>query len=86
VEVRPSALRHGVTEETAHHVIKTAITVIVVDSPYGTMTMYLGFSPEGKAIEVGTVDDIDDGETIIHAMAMRRMFRNRMPFGRGDQP
>lgn len=67
------------------HVVASAITVLFVDSPYGTMTICLGFSRDGIAIEVGTVEDPDQGEIIIHAMPMRRMLRDRMPRGRGGE-
>lgn len=47
--------------------------------------MYLGFSPDGRALEVGTVDDPDDGETLIHAMPMRKMLHDRMARNRRGQ-
>lgn len=83
VELRQSALRHGITEETARHVIAYAVTVLIVNSPYGTMTMYLGFSQDGRPVEVGTVEDSEAGETIIHAMPMRGTLRNRLQPGGG---
>lgn len=84
MEVRRSARRHGPSEESVFHVIDTAVALLLINSPYGTMTMCLGFAQDGRPIEVGTVDDPDDGETIIHAMPMRKAFRDRMPHRRGQ--
>lgn len=48
------------------------------DSPHGTIFMHLGFSPDGTPTEVGTVEDADDGEVVIHAMPMTDRFRTLM--------
>lgn len=60
------------------HVLARAVTVLLIDSPYGAMTMYLGFTQHGMPVEVGTVDDPHDGEVIIHAMPMRKAFRDKL--------
>lgn len=38
----------------------------------------LGFTQDGRPIEIGTVDDPHDGEVIIHAMPMRKTFREKL--------
>lgn len=60
------------------HALAQAVTVLLIDSPFGTMTMYLGFTQHGLPVEVGTVEDPHEGEVIIHAMPMRKAFRDEL--------
>jgi GNAT superfamily N-acetyltransferase len=69
VEIRPSARRHGISDEDMRHAVEHAIRVV----PVGDVDMFIGGDRTGRLLEVGVVYE-DDGARIIHAMPARDKF------------
>lgn len=78
MEIRSSAHRHGIGVDDILHVIHNPMTVLIVASPYGQMSMHLGWSRSGTELEVGTIEDHQDGQVAIHAMPMRTTYRRHL--------
>jgi hypothetical protein len=65
--ITPSALRHGVSEETIVHAFNNPIRVEELEEG---LTMLVGPDPAGNVYEVGVVSS-DEGPVVVHAMPSR---------------
>lgn len=72
--VRPSALRHGLSEERIRHAIALCHTPLVNPRSDSQM-LFLGADQYGNPLEVIGVIDRDDSLVVIHAMPLRRAYR-----------
>ena len=68
--ITPSALRHGVAEETIVHAFNNPIRVEDIDEG---MTMVVGPDSAGNLYEIGVVAS-DEGPVIVHAMPARAKY------------
>jgi hypothetical protein len=71
VDIDASARRHGISDDDMTHAIRNHWRAFATDD--AAVTMYIGPSQAGTALEIGVVVD-DDGEAIIHAMQARSKF------------
>jgi hypothetical protein len=78
VDVHPSALKHGATEEDIEHAIRQAMVIEDMDDD---TRLYLGPSRNADLLEVVTLVRDDGSELAIHAMSMRPRYRRLLPGG-----
>jgi hypothetical protein len=72
VEIRPSARKHGVSDDDIRHAINNAIAAIThPDQP--DFTMLIGPQRSTGLIEIGVIET-DDQDYVIHAMPARQMY------------
>jgi hypothetical protein len=80
VEIHPSALKHGSTDEDILHVIKHQLVTTDLgddDTPYRLLT--LGPDPAGNILEVILLIFDDDRRMAIHAMPIRPKYLSLLP-------
>ena len=65
--IAPSALRHGVSEETIVHAFNNPIRVEELEE---ALTMLIGSDPAGNLYEIGVVSS-EEGPVVVHAMPAR---------------
>lgn len=68
--IAPSALRHGLSEETIVHAFNNPIRVEDIDEG---LTMLVGPDSAGNLYEIGVVS-ADEGPVIVHAMEARAKY------------
>ena len=68
--IAPSALRHGVSEETIVHAFDNPIRSEDLDEG---LTMLVGADSSGNLYEIGVVSS-DDGPVVVHAMPARSKY------------
>ena len=74
LDIRPSALRHGIGEERMRHVVGTC--PMPLDHPNGSgLVIYLGPDQRGVPLEVAGFQDDTGHVTVIHAMRLRPSYR-----------
>jgi hypothetical protein len=74
-EIRPSARKHGISDERMLFVVRTCRLPFDHGEDSGQI-LFVGIDPHGVPLEVVAFED-DAGElTIIHAMRMRRKYRD----------
>lgn len=66
------AWKHGVAEADIRHALRNAVRRITMDE---NLTMLIGPATDGTLLEVGVLDLDKDDAVVIHAMALRRKFR-----------
>jgi hypothetical protein len=66
--IRDSAHHHGIADPDIHHAIDNAVAAGPVETNVDQIdgVLYIGPDRTGRMLEVITVDDIDDGEVVIH--------------------
>ena len=72
MRVLGSARRHGVDDAAMRHVVRHAMAQVWVEE--GVLIL-LGADQAGRLLEVGVVDPLGDDPVVIHAMPMRRRYR-----------
>ena len=83
--VRPSALRHGITEKEIIHAIEFALLEedLDVEPPYRRLRLGPDFA--GNLLEVVTVThDEDRSNLVIHAMKARKQYERLLDGGRRE--
>ena len=74
-DIRPSALRHGISEERMRQVVATC--PMPLDHPDGSgQVIYLGPDQRGVPLEVTGFQDDNGHVTIIHAMRLRPSYKS----------
>ena len=68
--IAPSALRHGVSEETIVHAFNNPSRVEDLEE---ALTMLIGPDSAGNLYEIGVVSS-DDGPVVVHAMSARSKY------------
>lgn len=71
MDVEPAARKHGVDDDDMFHAVRHHWRAFETDDP--AVTMFIGPSMAGEALEIGVVED-DAGAAVIHAMAARSKF------------
>ena len=81
MEIRTSARRHGIADPDIHHAIDNAVAAGPVETTVDQIVGVPYIRPDraGRMLEVITVDDIDDGEVVVHAMKLRRAYERYLP-------
>jgi len=81
MEIRDSARRHGIADPDIQHVIDNAVAAGPVETNVDQIdgVLYIGPDRRGRMLEVITVDDLDDGEVVIHAMKLRNAYERYLP-------
>ncbi len=85
--VRPSALRHGITEKEIIHAIEFALLEEDLDAEPPYRRLRLGPDFAGNLLEVVTVmhdDDEDGSNLVIHAMKARKQYERLLDGGRRE--
>lgn len=75
MRVHPSALKHGINETDARAVASAPTVVYVLDENEPWRELRLGFDSTARLLEVVVLISAEDEEIVIHAMRMRRGFR-----------
>lgn len=84
VEIRPSARRHGQSDDDIRWAIEHALAASDVDTNLDVdvaAVLYLGPDTHGDLLEVVVIEDDAGHEIVIHAMKMRRQYRGLLPGG-----
>ncbi len=72
--IRPSARRHGISDERIRHVIATC--PLALDHPMNPgQRLFLGVDQHGVPIEVVAYEDAAGTLTVVHAMRLRPSYR-----------
>jgi len=81
VEIRESARRHGIADRDTLHAIDNAVAAGPVETNVDHIdgVRYIGPDRTGRMLEVITVDDLDDGEIVIHARRLRKAYERYLP-------
>ena len=84
MEIRPSARKHGVSDDDIRHTIDNAIAAITrPEQP--DFTMLIGPDTSARLLEVGIIET-DDQDYVIHAMFARDKYLTMIePSGGDDQ-
>lgn len=84
MEIRPSARKHGVSDDDIRHAFENAVGVITVpDRP--DFSMIVGPDQAAQLLEIGVLAD-DDNDYVIHGMPARPKYLELIRPTRGDQP
>lgn len=83
VEIRPSARKHGISDDDIRHAIDNAIAAITRPEQPG-FTMLIGPDAAACLLEVGVIET-DDQDYVIHAMAARNKYLSMLDTPGGDQ-
>ena len=79
MDVRLSALKHGVLIEDIEHAVRNAM---VIEDLEDDLRLYLGPSQSGMLLEViALMRTENQTELVIHAMPMRAKYRPLLPGG-----
>jgi len=72
--IRPSARRHGISDERIRHVIATC--PLALDNPaYPGQRLFLGIDRHGVPVEVGALENRAGHLVVVHAMRLRPSYR-----------
>jgi len=83
VEIRPSARKHGISDDDIRHAINNAIAAIThPDQP--DFTMLIGPQRSTGLMEIGVIET-NDQDYVIHAMPARQMYLAMIDPQRGDR-
>ena len=81
-EIRPSARKHGVSDDDIRHAIDSAIAAITrPEQP--EFTMLIGPSISARLLEIGVLET-DDQDYVIHAMPAREKYLTMIEPKEGD--
>ncbi len=84
MEILPSALKHGISDDDIRHGFNNAVAAITTpDQP--DFTMVLGADLNGQLLEIGVLAS-DDNDYVIHAMPARTKYVKMIKPKRGGQP
>ena len=83
MEIRPSARKHGVSDDDIRHAIDNA-TAAITRPEQPDFTMLIGPDASARLLEVGIIET-DDQDYVIHAMAARDKFLAMLDTSGGDQ-
>jgi hypothetical protein len=82
VEIRPSARKHGISDDDVRHAIDNAIAAITrPEQP--EFTMLIGPDTNARLLEVGIIET-DDQDYVIHAMSARDKYLSMIDPSKGD--
>lgn len=79
MEVRPSAHKHGVSDDNIRHAIDA-----ITRPEQPDFTMLIGPDTSARLLEVGVIET-EDQDYVIHAMAARRKYLTMIDPPRGEQ-
>jgi len=81
VEIHSAARRHGVADEDIVHAVANSLTVVDLD-PDGDPPRVLAIGPDSAAnlLEIIWLELADDAVLVIHAMSLRPVFYDLLPF------
>ena len=83
MEIRPSARKHGISDDDIRHAIDNAIAAITRPEQRD-FTMLIGPDATARLLEVGVIET-DDQDYVIHAMTARSKYLSMLETPRGDQ-
>jgi hypothetical protein len=81
VEIRPSAKKHGVSEDDLRHAVAHALYRDYLEDEPPWQVLYLGPDRAANLLEVVVIERDDGTELAIHAMKMRRGYEELLPPG-----
>ena len=84
VEIRPSAHKHGISDDDIRHATTHAIGALTVPEQPDFM-MYVGPDLAGRLLEIGVIQ-ADDNDYVIHAMPARPKYLRRLEQPGGGTP
>lgn len=83
MEIRPSAGKHGISDDDIRHAIDNAIAAITRPEQPG-FTMLIGPTASARLLEIGIVET-DDQDYVIHAMPARDKYLTMIEPNEGDR-
>jgi len=84
VEIHRTARKHGIAEANLRHAVEHAIYVGDLERDAPLCVLYLGPDRAGNLLEVVVIERDDGSELAIHAMKMRRRYRQLTREARPD--
>ena len=83
MEIRPSARKHGISDDDIRHAINHAIAAITrPEQP--EFTMLIGPTAIAELLEIGVIET-DDQDYVIHAMPARDKYLSMIDPAEGDR-
>ena len=83
MEIRPSARKHGISDDEVRHALDHAIAAITrPEQP--DFTMLIGPDAPARLLEIGVIET-DDQDYVIHAMTARSKYLSMLETPGGDQ-
>ncbi len=83
MEIRPSARKHGISDDDIRHAIDNAVAAITrPEQP--DFTMLIGPDATARLLEVGVIET-DNQDYVIHAMTARSKYLSMLDMPGGDQ-
>jgi hypothetical protein len=83
VEIRPSARKHGISDDDIRHAINNAIAAIT-RSEQPEFTMLIGPTADARLLEIG-IAATDNQDYVIHAMPARDKYLSMIDGTEGDR-
>ncbi len=85
MEIHRSARKHGIDDRSVEHALEHALVVADVDDDASpSRTLIIGPDTSGNMLELVVLHFNDGRNMVIHAMPMRRRYRDMLP--RTDGP
>jgi len=85
VEIHRTARKHGIAEADLRHAVEHAIYAGDLEGDAPLRVFYLGPDRAGNLLEVVVIERDDGSELAIHAMKMRRRYRQLIREARADE-
>ncbi len=76
MEIHRSARKHGISDADLHHAVEHAVFAADLEGEAPLGVPYLGPDRSGNLLEVVVIERDDGSELAIHAMKMRRRYRD----------
>jgi hypothetical protein len=76
MEIHRAARKHGIPEADLRHAVDHALYAGVLEGDPPLRVLYLGPDRAGNLLEVVVIERDDNSELAIHAMKMRRRYRD----------
>ena len=76
MEIHHTARKHGISDADLRHVIDHALYAGALEGDPPLRLLYLGPDRAGNLLEVVVIERDDGSELAIHAMKMRRRYRD----------
>ncbi len=76
MEIHRSARKHGISDADLRHAVEHAVFAADLEGEAPLRVLYLGPDRSGNLLEVVVIERDDGSELAIHAMKMRRRYRD----------
>lgn len=85
MEIHRTARKHGVADADVHHAVEHAMYAGDLEGEPPLRVLYLGSDRSGNLLEVVVIERDDGSALAIHAMRMRRRYRELLRQVKADE-